>query len=266
MDNKSLMHIKRDEYVKFEKAFSQSDSASKSIIIYGDSGTGKTSIAKDYISKIITSKEKEEYLIASINLIDDDITPSVFFELLIFILWNGEIHSPEDTISISKQDSFRKFLNSKRKYKKLTKALFYSVQTLISTIPTYGAQVSDFMGKIYAPNASFEISKTELLQKYLSKISRKKRVILLVDNYQFMLPQIRFLLESMIGSINKNITLISIFRVGEFIEFQDPICFNQNKYKIHTKNFDEPQTLQIINNTFGISTFIERVSRLLSKN
>lgn len=260
MNNNSLIHIDRNEDIEFEKAFNQNDSISKSIIIYGDSGTGKTSIAKEYISKIIASNEKDEYLIASINLIDDDITPSVFFELLIFILWNGEIHSPEDTINISKQDSFRKFLSSKRKYKKLSKVLFYSVQTLISTIPTYGAQVSDFMGNVHTSNASFEISKTELLQKYLSKISKKKRVILLVDNYQFMLPQIRFLLESMIGSINKNLTLISIFRVGEFVEFQDPICFNRNKHKIHTKNFDEKQTLQIINNTFGISPFIERVA------
>jgi len=256
MDDK-LPHIERTEEAAFRNALFNSSNKSNNIIIWGSSGTGKTSIATNTLGEIIASKNNDDYLIVSLNLVDDDITPSAFIELLIFILWNGDIRSVENTINISKKDSFRRFINSKRAYKKMSKILFYSVQTIISAIPTYGAQISSFIGNAQAINASYEIDKTDLLQKYFKKISKKKRIVLLIDNYQIMIPQMRILFESILSNIKENITLVTIFRVDEYNEFKSPLCFNDTSIKINVGNFTKQQTINLFFECFGNTKFVE---------
>ncbi len=254
-----LPHIFREEEKNLQVAL-RTDSNSKSIIIYGNSGTGKTSIISDEICKLIKSEKQKDYLILSINIVDDNITPSYFFELLIFLLWNGNIHDCNSLINIERKDSFSKFLKSKIKHKKISKALFYSVQTAVSMIPTYGAQISNFMNNVNTINYSYSIDKSDLLQKYLKKISKKKKVIFLIDNYQFMLPNIRLQFESIIEMCNKNLLLVSIFRTDDSFVSHPPLCFSSNRVEIGLSNFSFEQTKEIIYKLYGESNFHKRVA------
>ncbi len=259
MENNFLPHIFREQEHKLESAL-MSKSNSKSIIIYGESGTGKTSLISNEICKIIKSTEQSKYLILSINIINDNITPASFFELLIFLLWNGNIHDCKSLISIEKKDSFSRFIKSKIKRKNITKTLFYSVQFTISMIPTYGAQVSDFMDNISTFNNPYDIDKTDLLQKYFKKISKKKKIIILIDNYQFMMPNIRLQFESLIEKCNKNLTLVSVFRTTDTNISNPPLSFSSNRIELYLNNFSFEQTEEIIYGLYGKSDFHKRIA------
>ena len=225
---------------------------SKSIIVHGVSGTGKTSLVKHTISKIIQSDLQNDYIIISLNLVDDHITPTIFFELLIFLLWNGDVHDVETMINLDKSDSFSKFLNNKKINKRFSKILYQSVLNSISLIPTYAAQISSTVVNGLTPN--FELDKIELLRKYFKSKYKKKKVVLVIDNYQNMTCQIRYHFESLIGDLNKNMVLISIFRTLNILsKFEFPICFTNERTKILLDNFSLEQTKSIINNIYGES-------------
>ena len=104
-----------DRFENENDIISFNDKRSKAIIVKGDSGTGKTTFVKNKLTKIINSSQNKDYLIVMLNIVDDNITPSVFFDLLSFLLWNGNIFDSDLTINISKNDSLYKFVKSKKK-------------------------------------------------------------------------------------------------------------------------------------------------------
>lgn len=162
------------------------DKKSKTIIVKGDSGTGKTTFVKNKLTKIIDSSQNKDYLIVMLNIVDDNVTPSVFFDLLSFLLWNGNVFDSDLTINISKSDSLSKFIKNKRKQKNFSKALFYSIQSAISMIPSYGAMISSNIEKYDSARYNNDFDKNEILRKYFKKISKRKKIIIIVDNYQFI--------------------------------------------------------------------------------
>lgn len=256
MSNIVIPYIERSEDVT-NKLLISNGQTSKSIIIRGDSGTGKTTFIKNKLASIINSTERDDYLIVMLNIVDDNVTPSVFIDILSFLLWNGNIHDAELSININKKDSLFRFIKSKRKHKKLSKALFYSIQSAISLIPSYGAMLSSTMEKISPINYDFD--KNEILRKFFKKISKKRKIIIVVDNYQFMLPQIRIAFESMLSGIEKNLTLISIYRVGSQTNIQFPICFSGNRKVVELNNFNLDGTRQIINKLYKGNSFIDKI-------
>lgn len=259
MSEIKIPYIERFENENDKPSFN--DKKSRAVIIRGDSGTGKTTFVKDKLSKIIDSSKNREYIIVMLNIIDDDITPSVFFDLLSFLLWNGNIFDSDLIINIDKNDSLNKFVKSKRRHKKFSKALYYSIQTSISMIPSYGAVISSNIEKYNSTNYNNNFDKNEILRKYLKKISRKKKIIISIDNYQFMLPQIRLQFESMLGSIGKNITLISIYRIDKSAHIQLPICFTDNRITIELDNFNSEKTNDLFYKLYSKNIFIDKVAK-----
>lgn len=237
------------------------DKKSKTIIVKGDSGTGKTTFVKNKLTKIIDSSQNKDYLIVMLNIVDDNVTPSVFFDLLSFLLWNGNVFDSDLTINISKSDSLSKFIKNKRKQKNFSKALFYSIQSAISMIPSYGAMISSNIEKYDSARYNNDFDKNEILRKYFKKISKRKKIIIIVDNYQFMLPQIRLQFESMLGSIEKNLTLISVYRIEKAAHVQFPICFTDNRTSIELNNFELENIKELFYELYDNNSFIDDISK-----
>lgn len=260
MANISIPYVNRPEEKENNSIFFNNNS-SKTIIVRGDSGTGKTTYIKNKLSSIINSDVRNEYLIVMLNIVDDSVTPTVFFDLLSFLLWNGNIFDSELTININKKDSLSKFVKNKKRHKKFSKALFYSIESTISMIPSYGAMLSSNIEKVHSINNEYDFDKNEILRKYLKKISKRKKIIIVIDNYQFMIPQIRLSFESMINSIDKNLSLISIFRVENTANIQYPICFTNNRLIIELCNFSLQKTNEIFCKMYGESSFVSEVAK-----
>ena len=161
--------IQREAYQKLDAILNKD--VSQNVYIYGESGTGKTSLARELTRKVISSKNKKNYLVASVNMVDDNITAPSFLELLIYTLWNGNVSDVENMLHISKSDSFKVFLKSKRRYRKLAKNLLSAVKSTISLIPTYGAAVSSYLSELNDQISNEAIiNKTDILEKYFKKI------------------------------------------------------------------------------------------------
>ena len=259
MSNIAIPYVERPEDEEIS-TIDFNNKLSKTIVVRGDSGTGKTTFIKNKLSSIINSDEKSDYLIVMLNIVDDNVTPTVFFDLLSFLLWNGNIFDSESTININKKDSLLKYLKNKKRHKKFSRALFYSIESAISMIPSYGAVLSSNIEKVYSNNNEYKIDKNEILRKYLKKISKRKKIILVVDNYQFMLPQIRLSFESMLTSIEKNLTLISIFRIENVANIQYPICFAHNRIIVELNNFNLKMINKIFFKKYGETGFVNKVA------
>lgn len=260
MNSIEMPYIQREEE-KEKDLLTFGDNKSKAIVIRGASGTGKTTLVKNKLASIIDSQNKINYLIVMLDIIDDNITPSIFLDLLCFLLWNGNIHDSSLTININKKDSLSRYIKSKRRNKKFSKILFYSIQSTISMVPKYGAVLSSNMEKVSKiDTAEYDFDKNEILRKFFKKITKNNRVIIVVDNYQFMLPQIRLSFEAMLNSLKKNLTFISIYRIENMVYSQYPICFSDNRKVIELNDFDLEHTKQIFYKLYRESTFINKVA------
>lgn len=258
MNENNMPFIQREAYQKLDAILN--NDVSQNVYIYGESGTGKTSLARELARKVISSKNKKNYLVASVNMVDDNITAPSFLELLIYTLWNGNVSDVENMLNISKFDSLNVFLKSKRRYRKLAKNLLLAVKSTISLIPTYGAAVSNYLSDLndLIPNEAI-VNKTDILEKYFKKICKKKKIILIVDNYQFMLPSIRSLFESSIGAIENNFTLVTIYR-SQLQDIQKPHCFFSNRTSIYVGNFSKKNVDDIFIKKYGDSAYIRKIS------
>ena len=258
--SQSVPFIKRKIQEQLNSAINNENKKSQSIIICGESGTGKTSLAKEMVSTVISSEEKEKYIIASINLIDDNMTPASFFELLIYTLWSGNIHSADNMLYINQNDSLSKFLKTKRRYRVLAKNLFLAIQSTIALIPSYGAILSEYVGDIKDQiNTNVDINKIDILEKYITKLCKKKKMVLLVDNYQFMIPAMKLLLEGCLGTINKNFTFITIYR-SKLSDINKPICFADNTTIVEVDNFIEDDVIDIFFRNYDKSEYIKKIA------
>lgn len=233
---------------------------SQSIIICGESGTGKTSLVREKVKEIILSPYKDNYLIFSINLIDDNITPSSFFEILIYTLWNGDIFDIDNMLNIAKSDSMSSFLKSKIHLRKLAKNLLYAVQSTISLIPTYGAALSNYTLETNNQIQNYtNINKTEVIEKYFFRICKKKKVIFIVDNYQFMIPSVKLLLENCIGRNENNFTFITIYRAN-IEDICKPLCFAQNKSLFIINNFSKLEVEKIFSKKYSDLEYFKKIA------
>lgn len=258
MNDNNMPFIQRNAHQKLDLILN--NNISQNVCIHGESGTGKTSLARELTRRVILSKNKRDYLIASVNIVDDNITAPSFLELLIYTLWNGNVSDTENMLNISKSDSFKVFLKSKRRYRKLAKNLLSAVTSTISLIPTYGASVSNYLSNLNDQISNEVIAnKTDILEKYFTKICKKKKVILIVDNYQFMLPTIRSLFESSISAIENNFTLVTIYR-AQLHEIQKPHCFFNNRLPIYVGNFSKKDVDDIFIKKYGDSEYTKKIS------
>lgn len=240
-------NIRTNKIHEIQKKIDDCRKNSVSINVYGHSGTGKTSLVQEAIEKYFSAEIKST--IVYINLLEDIISTTAFWDMLLFTIWNGDINDKENMLRIDKKWSLSKYLQRNIRGKKLTNTLFQSISSIVATIPIYSAQievggVNWDMNNIYS-GVDAEIEKSQLVMKYFKYISKKQRLILVVDNYQFMNLTIRRYFESGINQILTNIAFINIQRTNN-IQYIRPLAYPTNHTNIELLNLKKEELFNLI--------------------
>lgn len=185
--------IRYDKICDIQTKIECCDVSSSIINIYGPSGTGKTFLIQEALEKYFG--DDINATIIYLNLLEDILSSTAFWDMLLFTVWNGGINDRENMLRIDKKCSLSKYLQRSMRGKKVIKTLFQSITSIVASIPVYNAQIA--VGGINTDNSTTcvrdnaAIEKSQLVIKYFKNISKKHKLILIIDNYQFMNPIIR---------------------------------------------------------------------------
>lgn len=229
------------------------DKSSNSIAltVHGKSGTGKTCIVKESLNKYFS--QKKDITIVYLDLLDDILSTTAFWDLLIFVTWNGEISSFENTLQISKKASFSHYLSKNKLSKLVFRTLISSVSTTVANIPYYNAQIE--LGKVDLSSIKItnpienDLEKSQIVMKYLKYITKRRKLILIVDNYQFMNSTIKNFFETSINKVQNNLIFINIQRTDE-CKFLIPNAFKTDHHEIEITNISKVDLEIIFNKKF----------------
>ena len=254
--------IKKNEIKKIQELIDNCNDSSVCINIYGKSGTGKTFLVQEALSKYFTLNNN--VTVIYIDLIDDFLSTTAFWDIFLFTVWNGNINDKKSMLKINSKYSFSKYLQKKFRGKVLSNILLQSVTSIVATIPLYKAQL-EVGGFNVAENNSFiknenAIEKSQILIKYLKYVSRKEKLVIVLDNYQFMNITIRHYFESSINQISKNVAFINIQRTDRD-NYQAPMVYQNKNFEIETLNLKLDDVLEsVIKKNFSGITILDEVA------
>lgn len=231
-----LCLIRENEIREIQNKIDNCDVSSSCISVFGNSGTGKTFMVQQALEKYFD----EDINIIYINLVDDILSTTAFWDIFLFSAWNGGFSDKDNMLKITKKDSISRFLKYGGKGKKYIKSIFQTLSSVVATIPVYKAQLEIAGYKaINEPSAeNKDIDKSQLLLKYFKHITKKKKLLIIIDNYQFMNSIIRRYFETMLGQINKNLIFINIQQNNSKL-YTSPLLFQSNQKKIELLNLDK---------------------------
>lgn len=242
-------NIRNEEISKIQNIINNCEKSSSTINIYGSSGTGKTFLIKKTIGKYFVNKSGST--IIYINLLDDILWTTAFWDMILFTVWNGNICDNTNMIKIDRKNSMAYYLKRSVRGRKIFKTLLNSITSIVATIPVYNAQLEvGGMGNNISDttvNVNTEIEKSQIVINYFKYITKKNKLILIIDNYQFMNSTIKRYFETSINQITKNIAFINLQRTDS-VEFVRPIAYQTSYYDVKLQNLDKNEVFKSILN------------------
>lgn len=239
--------IKRNEIEKIQNWIDSCDSSSVCINIYGNSGTGKTFLVQEALSKYFSLNTN--VTVIYINLVDDFLSTTAFWDIFLFTVWNGNINDEKSMLKINSKYSFSKYLQKKFRGKVLANVLLQSITSIVATIPFYSAQLEiggfDIVENNLFTQKDNVLEKSQILIKYLKHIAKREKLIIVLDNYQFMNVAIRHYFENSMNQISKNVAFINIQRIDQD-NYQSPIVYQNRNYEIETSNLKSNEVLELV--------------------
>lgn len=230
---------------------------SNCITVHGYSGTGKTYLIKNTLEKYFLNEN--DITIVYINLLDDILSTTALWDMFLFLTWNGDINDSDNILKVSKNQSFSKFLRKNHRNKKFINILLNSITSIVASLPFYNAQIE--IGGVHIldeddenqQNNNFE--KADYVVKYFEYVAKKGKLILVIDNYQFMNPTMKIFFESGINKIKNNLSFINIQRTDNK-EYNKPIAFENNQCNIKLENITRKEISIIFNSKFHNSPIL----------
>lgn len=241
------LEIRSDKSKEIQDLIDNCNHSSICINVHGNSGTGKTFLVQEAITKYFHSNIQAT--IIYINLVDDFLSTTAFWDIFLFTVWNGNINDKKSMLRVDASRSLSKYLKKKFRGKMLANVLFRSVTSIVATIPYYNAQLE--VGGFDIPQNDTLAKKDPVLEKsqilitYLKYLSQKGKLIIILDNYQFMNISIRHYFESAINQIRKNVAFLNIQRTDQD-SYQQPLSFQSRNYEIETFNLSLDDILELI--------------------
>ncbi|AIQ58039.1 tetratricopeptide repeat protein [Paenibacillus borealis] len=250
--------LRADEERKIKEKIDHCNLQSNNIIVSGDSGCGKTSLIKKILKEYVSNSE---FYVIYLDLNADLLSTSSFFEIFLFNVWNPIVSNEDPLMSIGEKQSFKSFMTRKMWRKGAAKRLFQVVVESISAIPTYGSTLSTLLkGENSEKNENNNvIDMADNIGEYLSFVSKTKKIILSIDNYQFMQNNIKVLFETYLQRIKKNISFISIYRTDN-IQLNLPLCFGNDRKSIELSKFKAEEILKLLDKMYISNTSNETIA------
>lgn len=178
----------------------------------GGSGSGKTHLVKQAVSKSIGSGES--MFCAYVDVSIDEFEANNFFVNLIRQVYLPINHHYKNITTIPQRLSLSDFIKKLNFKSNSSKSLFSFVNAAISSIPLVGnfaalpweSAIEWIYNKYLMPE--------NLFFEYLGYVVKNHRINILIDNYQFLPSIIRRQFETSINRFNNGISVISIIRTN----------------------------------------------------
>lgn len=95
-------NIRKDKIFQIQKKIDECYTSSSIINVYGASGTGKTYLVQEAVEKYFCDNAKSTILY--INLLEDILSTTAFWDMILFTVWNGDINDKENMLKVDKKN------------------------------------------------------------------------------------------------------------------------------------------------------------------
>lgn len=232
---------------------------SRLLIVQGDSGTGKTSFAKELARRLLAESPADP-LCLYIDVPNDDYQSA---DILRYLMTLAEVPTtptkgfPVQILESHAPSVFRRELGRRRV---VGMALLRTVAEAAGSLVGLGGAVKSALEPGNAPTLSID----DEFYRYIKWVVKKSPVVVIVDNYQFLASSIRLSLEAIFHRLQSGVSLLLIDRTVDSASTLDPsprIFASQSK-SIALGPLQNDHVEDIVVATLGIPT--EDAKRLAS--
>jgi tetratricopeptide (TPR) repeat protein len=236
------------------------DEESRVLRIGGESGTGKSTFCKSFLCQL--ASENPAVVVLYLDLPEDNFATSNLYESLICLAWSPHPYLPGDPLSVPPESSFSRF--GKGRFLKSTtiSGVYQAIRHSVGLIPGLKG-ASDVLPSQLPASPTSEVADPFI--EYIRWLSRRKGIVLALDNYQFLSRQARLRFESRIGTITQNLLLVLCdrWRDGKS-DIEPPLCFSAKSLSIAFQNLTRQQTASLI--AYGMKTLPSDKAELLAQD
>ena len=216
------MYYGRDteiEELKQHFKFSSNDKNSL-YIINGLSGSGKTELIKEVCQRVY-SHDKEAFILY-IDVINDGFESNKFFENLLKGAYVPTQFRRNLCLSIPQKYSFSNYLRKQKLTNLTLKHSLRLIRSFIAFDTTY-KKVIDYPWEEVITEIKEGIFENDLYLRYFSHVSKKIRLNIIIDNYQFLSEDIKIKFEDDFNTLQSGISLTIINRTNDKLKSIDKL-------------------------------------------
>ena len=254
------------EQLKHHFKYSSNDKNSL-FIINGFSGSGKTELVKEVSQQIY--RNNKEIFILYVDVANDGFESNKFFENLLKGAYIATQFRRNLCLSIPHKHSFSNYLRKQKLTNLTLKHSFKLIKSLISLNVPY-KKIIDYPWEEVISEIKEEIFESDLYLRYFYNISKKVRVNIIIDNYQFLPDNIKIKFEDDFNTLQKGISLTIIHRTDEGVSLVDRLdtLDNYTSNVLNLSYLTEEECKLLINNQIDFldNTMLNQIWQLTKGN
>ncbi len=223
--------------------------ASRVVLLRGDSGTGKTTLALHALAELARGMPRQSLLY--LDLQEDEFTTANFFEALVCLSWNANPGGLPPEPRVPEKTSFREFSRQRRFRHAAWEGLYEGVRRVSSAIPGVGRLASALPdAKVFAATSAVGSQVASVFTEYLKWAAKRVPVLICIDNYQFLGRDARLLFESRLAALRTRVRILIIDRtIDGQSALGSVLCFPGDQWERAIAPFDPPQTRALVGAT-----------------
>ena len=218
------------------------------MIVQGNSGTGKTFFVKSMTHEIVV--ESSDFFSLYVDISNDDFQSSKLVDSLLKMSMLPSTSVQGNPVHIDSSLTLEEYLRSEDRVS--------SGWTYLKNVSKAAASllgIGNAIDKIISDDKSGTILAEDILSNYLEWVAKKKRIIIIIDNYQFLSYSVRQQLESALYQVKEHLSLIIIDRTIENESETFPYMHKEEfSNSIFLESFSLKHTYEIIEKSIECSS------------
>lgn len=212
------------------------------LLVSGDSGSGKTFYVRQLLRRL--HAKSPDSLMLYVDVANDGYRSARVLSSFLSLAYVSAPMFGTSVVSVPPKLSLEKFLRKRSLRgvgRRIAKALAHGAGAFFGVGSAAGSMIG-------VPNAEDATLLERQLAAYLSWASRSNRVFFAVDNIQFLNPDDRLTIESIVQRVGTGLSAIFVDRTVEGVsELIQPVrCFASGQLKIVIDSFTQEETLELV--------------------